>query len=237
MKRNKKFLVVKSPLDFWSNEDLARWSSNEYLYSIPWEDVCEEYASIGRRIRRVLSYTPSGSSLAPAPFEVSDSVLKILSAIWDLGDEQELSVEVFFLPFLVEALFENWDPLPPLLEGLDSDSIEQRVLQSSLAVVLGLLLGVLGLHELRAIQHHFLPTGSSDNRSEFQDIVELVQGMELRPETRFFTLPLRSQKTRVGQKVCARLKRVRDQFARIQKQRRSTQDLLRLLREMEEIAS
>jgi len=87
MKRNEKFVSIKSPLDFFTPEELASFERFEVLYLPKAVAEVSGYQTAAKLVRGII--TASNTEFPPAPFEVSDEVIKVIAPAW--GKAVEIS--------------------------------------------------------------------------------------------------------------------------------------------------
>lgn len=159
------FLLLKSPLDFFTHEELEGYSHLDFLYFsrfIHTTDFAREAAVEIRTVlcqRDLLSRETNGLVylsvvLSQAPFEVSHAVINILSKFWSEQFDRGVSVELFFLvPFVEELL----GKLPGIelerVRSLGQSMLERALVTSSLLVFLLLHLGYFDLEFLTRVRN------------------------------------------------------------------------------------
>ncbi len=87
MKRNEKYVSVKAPLDFFTPDELFSFERYEMFYLPKAVSEVSGFQTSARLVRSLIG--GSWKAFPPAPFEVSDEVLKVLSPIW--GRSVEMS--------------------------------------------------------------------------------------------------------------------------------------------------
>ncbi len=152
LKANGKFIGVKGPFDFFSLEEIQRFSSSETVFFTEFIDRVAPYEDTGRRTRILLEARPQPVpesplkvALPPAPFEISDAIVHLLGPLW--GNESV--IEPFFATVFANSLC---DALPDeeLLAARDKDVVafELGILRAGTAVFLALHLGLCRLNYL-----------------------------------------------------------------------------------------
>jgi len=87
MKRNEKFVSIKSPLDFFTPEELASFQRFEAFYLPKAVSEVSGYQTAAKLVREIIKASETG--FPPAPFEVSDEVIKVIAPAW--GKSVEIS--------------------------------------------------------------------------------------------------------------------------------------------------
>lgn len=148
LRRNEKFVSIKAPLDFFTTDELKQLSPYETFFLPECVDHAVLFREAAHRIRALFGWNPMVKdsskesypkvNLPPAPFELSDAVLRILGSLWS----KEMAVEPFFTAILANELC---DPISPLeleqARNLDIDRFEKALLRSGWTVFLALHLG------------------------------------------------------------------------------------------------
>ena len=109
MRLNEKFVSVKGPLDFFTPEELERLKPFESFFLPEFVDAALPFRQIARNVRRLVGWEPEykgEEQLPPAPYEVSDAVLRMIGPLWAPG----LVIEPFFAAVFANELCEL---LPP----------------------------------------------------------------------------------------------------------------------------
>ena len=146
--KNRKFVAVKAPLQFFSPEELEKLRPFENFYLPEFVDLVAPFQRAGEAVRETLKLrqrrqirTSRGASKVPIPmpqFELNDAVMRLVVPLWRGG----VRIEPFFLCFFADELC---DPLPPdaLLKAAEEnvDLFELTLLRASTAVFLALHLG------------------------------------------------------------------------------------------------
>jgi hypothetical protein len=144
MKRNAKFVAVKGPLDFFSADELERLKTFELFYFPEFIDLILPFRQVARRVKTLLKWDPINNSkpLPPAPYEMSDGVLRIVGPLWS----PLKSLESFFVSAFSDELCEVL-PGDELQAARDLDLVqfERAVFISAWMVFLFLQLGVMDL--------------------------------------------------------------------------------------------
>jgi hypothetical protein len=151
MKRNAKFVAVKSPLDFFSAEELERLKTFEVFYFPQFIDLILPFRQVARRVKALLKWDPTNSAtpLPPTPYEMSDGILRIVGPLWS----PLKSLESFFVSAFSDELCEVL-PGEELQRARDLDLVqfERAVFISAWMVFLFLQLGVTELEYLSRLR-------------------------------------------------------------------------------------
>lgn len=145
LKKNEKFISVKSPLDFFSPDELDRYKkSHDYFYIPQFIQSIVPLQEIARRLRLLLGWKPRSKSkeqaqpVPPTPYEISDSVLRLIGPLWS----ETGAIEPFFVAAFVNDLC---DLLPSEILYLARDEsvkkYEFSILKTDWTVFLALHLG------------------------------------------------------------------------------------------------
>ncbi len=223
LRRNEKYVSVKGPLDFFSDEELERYSSAGTLFFPDFIDSVLPFQSAAVRVRSVLSIQPrdrqgSGTGkifnvpMALSSYEVSDAVLRLVGPLWG----RSISLEPFFSVIFVDELCEAI-PATRLIAAreLNVEAFEHAILSSSLLIFLALHLGWCDLpylNDLRVRSFDAVMEGVTQFHGRVSEEVELFsicRDAAFVEKTRSLTrdwLALRAEI--VGQKLAFRLGRV-----------------------------
>lgn len=140
MRLNEKFVMVKKPFDFFTPEELTHFQSFESLFFPQEVDDALRFRDAARQIRELLEWKPTSASgdIAPASYELSDAVIRMIAPLWSPGPK----VDPFFVAVFVNELC-SLLPEDSLREYHDQNVIlyEKAVFCSSWAVFLALHLG------------------------------------------------------------------------------------------------
>jgi hypothetical protein len=223
MRRNQKFISVKAPLDFFTEQELEKLRSCDSFFMPQFIDTVMPYRDLARRVKMILGWNPveTKATLPPASFELADGVLRTMAPVW--GNRHR--IEPFFA-----AVFTN--EFCDLLPGEDLKSARERdcelferaVIISSWMVFLSLHIGVadqqymnaLRLSVFRKVMGDEQDEGTSiDSRSDagelFQILQEVLVGENIHQSLGIGFFETRSE--RVSQKIVARLNRVRENLS------------------------
>lgn len=138
MQANEKFVGIKSPLDFFTEAELTKLKPLGMFFFPPFMDRSLFFREKARSLRKLLGWSPRAEDLGPAPFELSDAVLRALAPLWG----PDIAVENFFV-----TVFAN--ELCSLLEAeklahareKDVDLFERALMVSSWSVFVALHCG------------------------------------------------------------------------------------------------
>lgn len=163
--RNEKMISVKGPFDFFTPRDLERLKIGGSFYFGPIFSRVKHFHSVANDIKKMLGWnTPNATSvLEPAPYEISDAVLRKLGTTWapvsslnGADRDGPIAIESYFAVALVNELCE---PIPgnwlEYAREKDPDLYELALLRSGVFVFLALHLGFLDLKMLNAYRFRF----------------------------------------------------------------------------------
>lgn len=151
---NEKFISVKAPLDFFTADELNRLKGFQYFYLpesagsvLPFRQAAHQVRALLRiKPKRPMALTSQAQfpsvPLSPAPYEVSNEVLKLIGPLWWEFSEEITGIE----PFLVTAFTNELCELIPeaklfAARELDTRKYDWALLCSSWTVFLALHLG------------------------------------------------------------------------------------------------
>jgi len=230
LKRNEKFVSVKSPLDFFTPDELDKLKSYGEFYLPPFMDVVTPFLEVAGRIRTLFNGAQglrpaeeggNGNSkftsvIEPAPYEFSDAVLRIMGPIWSFGGV----IEPFFVCMFIN---EVCPPMTP--EVLDRgrnqgvEKFEYAILMANWVAFLAMHLGYLDFGYLVRLRNAvFLQEifGERYDLSLGAEIFDLHrEAREALPslETQILTTDFFwSRDARVSQKLANKLARVKQQM-------------------------
>lgn len=219
MRVNEKFVSIKGPLDFFTPEDLERLKSFESFFLPEFVDAALPFRQVARNVKRLLGWEPKRdgeAELPPAPYEVSDAVLRMIGPLWGAG----LVIEPFFAAVFSNELCEL---LPPeklrLARDQDVVAYERAVLRSGWAVFLALHLGYCDLPFINQLQQRvfdasFIGVGipSIGRAADVDELLELVwASMGPDAATAVKGEVFTQHPGRAAQKVARRLARIQDE--------------------------
>ncbi|MCM2277116.1 MAG: hypothetical protein NDJ89_03495 [Oligoflexia bacterium] len=176
MPRNEKFVSVKSPLDFFTPEELERLKSFESFYFPEFLNAVMPFRSAARGVLTLLTWRPDESDpavLPPASYELADAALRLIGPLWG----KDTQIEPFFLAVFVNELCEL---LPSeLLSEVREQSVEgyeNALLLSSWTVFLALHLGYCDLAFLNALRLRVFRSSASgeDEPGAFAPLDEVI---------------------------------------------------------------
>lgn len=141
LRLNHKFVSVKEPLDFFTPADLERLKSYELFFTPRTMESVYPYQDVGRAVKRLIAWQPDESEptrLPPAPFELSDAILRVLAPMW--GAHARL--EPFFVIAFAEEICAPLDgALLSSAREADVERYESALTCAAWAVYLALHLG------------------------------------------------------------------------------------------------
>jgi hypothetical protein len=225
MRRNEKFVSIKAPLDFFTEEELGRLRSFEIFYFPDFVDSALPFRQVARRAKALLKWDPDESKipLPPAPFEISDAIIRTVGPLWSPNRKLEPFFATVFANELCELL-----PGEELLQARDRDLkiYERAVILSGWIVFFGLHLGIVNSEYLNAIRlrsFRKIVSGASDSASELpsigreSDLGELLILLDqsLPGDAIYGALDpsfFGQRDERVARKLVSRLKRVQDEL-------------------------
>ena len=150
MKRNKKLVSVKAPLDFFTPEELDRHRSIYENFYIPKTvKVGSIFQTSAKVIRSLLQTLSNGSQFAPAIYEVSNEVLLGTFSLWG----RDLTVDPFFCAIFTDELCGPLDP-EKMLKARETAIIrhESGILISGTLIFILLHLGYVNFQILQQIR-------------------------------------------------------------------------------------
>ncbi|MGK5082626.1 hypothetical protein WDW37_04910 [Bdellovibrionota bacterium FG-1] len=222
MRVNEKFVSIKGPLDFFTPEELDRFKSFESFFLPACVDTALPFRDTARQMRMLLNWTPvkdGEDQLPPAPYEISDAVLRMLGPLWGEGEV----IEPFFAAIFANELCE---PLPQevLKKARDRDVLayEQGLLRSGWAVFLALHLGYCNWEFLNAIRTRVFEESLSRpamprSQGEVDELVEIVfASLQADPRAAIQGELFARHSGRAAQKLTTRLQRVQGMIATAQ---------------------
>jgi hypothetical protein len=229
MKLNEKLVSVKAPLDFFTPEELQRFKSFKLFYFQSFVDSIAPVRQAARTVLSLLSTSPKAAvsstggatpgvatskadvGLLPAPYEISDAVLRILAPLWG----PTVAIEPFFAAVFTNELCELI-PGDVLLAARDKSVklYEDGILISGWAVFLALHLGYCNLEFLNKLRSRVFSEVSSgvELSSDYVIMDELLESARKTILLKRFKLvsldSLLNQDDRNSQKLAGRLKRI-----------------------------
>ncbi|MEK6578138.1 MAG: hypothetical protein AABZ55_02830 [Bdellovibrionota bacterium] len=222
LRRNLKFLSVKGPLDFFTEKEVDKIRPYEIVFLPPFVDRVLPFAQAGRHVKVLLSWVPKKKgALPPAPFELSDSILKIIGPLWSKGSNEIPHVEPFFVTAFVNELCHPI-PGPQMLEVRERDTVlfETGILRSSWAVFLALHLGLndlefLDLLRIRVFTETSLNMSGSKGHSEVDQLIRVCNETLQDPfVSQLSSMVLDVRQDRISQKISGRLNRVKNELTK-----------------------
>jgi hypothetical protein len=226
MRRNKKFVAVKAPLDFFTPEELAQLLPFESFFLPEFIDSALLFRETARHIKALIQWDPEKKiaaqdllsrevALPPAPYEISDAVLRMVAPLW--GNRS--AIEPFFVTIFSNEICEL---LPAdilrIAREKSVDRFECALFRSSWAVFLALHLGYYSLDFINNLRNQvfFESMQGEEGSYTFGERDELLSYVWLTvksSQTQLFDAQLfKGTSSRVTQKLAARLKRIQDHF-------------------------
>ncbi|MEN9724075.1 MAG: hypothetical protein RJB38_2061 [Pseudomonadota bacterium] len=183
---NQKFLAIKAPMDFLTEDDLEKASKFEALYFPPFIEQVIPYRRAGKSALWLLEGLKSGEGLRPAPFEVSDAWVQMTAPLWS----GEGLIEPFFVSVFVSEVCGAFPgDLMKAVHDRDLEAYEQAVMKSSWIVWQALHLDFFDLDWLQALRRGVFEACGMGGRYRGPDIGEdwirnvLLSEMPLHPIT------------------------------------------------------
>ncbi len=222
---NGKFVGVKAPLDFFVPEELEKLLSAETLFFTKFLDEVRPFQNAGRIVKNILLLKPKEVkserekyptvNLSVSPYERSDAVLRLIGKLWGSG----VRIEPFFVVAFVEELC-GAIPIEYLKNTRDKsiELFEKAIFSSSWAVFHALHLGHCSLEFLSRLRIKVFNSisneeGLVEKRDEVGEIVLFARKLLAKENLRVVDAKeIKSDESRVAQKLSSRLKRVEEQF-------------------------
>jgi hypothetical protein len=147
MKRNEKFVSVKGPLDFFTPEELAAFASYGCFHLPKTVAELTAFQTAAKLAREMLK--EAAAPFPPAPFELSDELIKVLAPIWG----KNIEISPFCSSIFSDELCGTLDP-QELLYGRDTAIVRHDLglLLSGLLVFILAHSGAYDLDQLRKIR-------------------------------------------------------------------------------------
>ncbi len=230
LRKNSKFLAVKGPLDFFSPQELEKLKQYETFYVPQFISTVLPFRDAAKSARLTLSWRPQirageeGSypevPLPPAPYEISDAILRILGPLWGAGGE----IEPFFVTVFAH---EVCDPMPPeqmkAARDLDVFKFEDCLFLAGWSVFLALHLGICDVGTISKLRLQifaqefpqcFSMAELGPMSAEGRDIVDFARASLPATTGRIRVPELLNQPGRLSQKLNARFERIFKDFIR-----------------------
>ena len=221
MRRNEKFISIKSPLDFFTPEELHRLRSIEMFFMPQFVDNVLPFRNLARRVKMVLGWNPveSAAVLPPAPYELADGALRMMAPLWG----RKYQLEPFFVSVFINELCALL-PGEELMAAREKDFLlmERAIITSAWMVFLSLHVGAADQKYLDTLRldsfRKVLGTDKVedgvarlDSRSDagelFRVVSQTLVGENLYQPLGVSIFSTRTE--RVAQKIIARLNRIR----------------------------
>lgn len=220
MKRNKKFICVKGPLDFFEPAELERLKPLENLFVPSFIESAQPFQKAARAVKALLQWTPRASTasaghfpmvpLSPSSFELSDSILRILGPLWGQG----IQIEPYFMSIFASELCGLLDQkLLIEAKSKDVESYELALIKSGCAVFLAFHLGYRQLDFLNELRASFFKEsvfeGASFANDEILELSHLINEWIFEPEcTGISQMHFQDRPEKVAQKLLSRIQRI-----------------------------
>ena len=225
---NEKFISLKAPFDFFTAEELEKIKAgHRFLYLPPAVRSLLPFRNAGLQVRALIRpkrerpKAPDPKTqypwvgMTPAPYELSNEVLKIIGPLWWEYSEDVIGVEPFLVSIFVNELC---SPLPneKLLTARETntDLYDHALLCSSFAVFIALHLGNCEysfLNSLRLLTFERVISGASGSHSGPSDLNDLIRlAIDLLGENpaQITNEALARRSDLISQRVSGRLERV-----------------------------
>lgn len=197
MPLNHKFVAIKAPLDFFSEDELSCHRLMETLYFPKSIESAERFRGAARSVRELLMFDPEALlwskvterrrypevRLGPTPYENSDLTLRIFSSLWRPDFENNRLLIRKIAPVVLADELCGMLPGESLLRAREEDvaRYEESLLVSSWAVFFALHLGEGNLDFLKRLrrgifleQADIQPQASRSRTTE--ELVEATRG-------------------------------------------------------------
>lgn len=164
--KNEKFVAVKGPLDFFSDQELLKYRAFEQIFFPKFFDETTLFRDAGRATHRLLTWRASvdqggkvllhnlsnhaaRAMLGPAPYEISDAVLQLMGPLWF----DPMQIEPYFTMVFSNEVCGPFDP-EFLLRAREKsvEQFERGVLYSGVVNFLALLSGQVSLAWLQSLR-------------------------------------------------------------------------------------
>lgn len=156
MPKNKKFVSIKSPLDFFAPEELERLKPFGEFYVPAFIDQVSPFRSAGISAKSILTWKDDKNDLGLVPYEASNSLLRVIAPLWGSA----MRVDSLCLTVFCNELF---DSLPEEIirkdQQSDIEQFETALFRSSLSVFLALHLGYPDIEGLRDLRDSWFSIG------------------------------------------------------------------------------
>lgn len=223
MRQNQKLVAIKGPLDFFTPDELERLKVLKSFYFPEFIDSVLPFRNAAQSIHALLNWKPDAFQtkvLAPSPYEVSDSALRLLAPLWG----RDMAIEPFFITIFATELCDKLSP-ESLVEARDKsiELYEKALFSSSWAVFLALHLGYLDLAFLNRVHQAMFDEVGRGKAAEsaydeaygpVDELLELARGLGEAQWSRSITANIWTSKGgRAAKKITARVKRIQTEMA------------------------
>jgi hypothetical protein len=206
LRANEKFVAVKAPLDFFTPEELARLRPMESFFFPEFIDRVQAYRDAGRRVRAILKWSAEDRAFErePAPYEISDAVIRVVGRLWSARETQVASIESFFVSIFAAELCDPMNgELVSSVRDRDVSAYERQIIVSSWVAFLALHLGYCDLDFLASLRSAVFAGEVGDQFPA--ELVELVHVLEQELRATSFKLLSSSNFANRPELVAARL--------------------------------
>lgn len=185
MRRNEKFVAVKGPLDFFSKSELARFSPIEDFFFEKNVERALPFCDAARAVHSVLNWQPrvtrmegirfKAPPLQPAPYELSDAIVRILGPLWGEG----LVVDPFYMSAFSTELcgpFEESNMIAARERGVEKYEI--AVLRAGFATWFALHLGWIDYELLKKLRQSIFNWAALDSPPQHATHWQMAEVLE-----------------------------------------------------------
>jgi hypothetical protein len=223
--KNEKLVPIKAPLDFLDAKEIEKLAAGGSYFFGPIYERVKPFLEAADEIKKSIAWSSASTTgvLEPAPYEISDSIIRKLAGLWAPLADGAIGIETYFAVAFTNELCES---LPETeIEGIrdsDPDTYELTVLRSGLFVFLALHLGHTDLRVLNQLRLRFFnecfgdlnPSASAPTSIcislELHELKRWIESFITSPETNLVSSEQFSQSpSRVAQKLESRLLRLR----------------------------
>jgi len=209
--KNSKFLALKGPLDFFTEQEMEKYSTYEVMYFHRSIELCTPFVIASKSVKDILSL--ESVDMIPS-YELSDSVLRLIGPLWS----SENKIEPYFINIFVDELCA---PLgnKKMEEAslLDVDLFECALLQSSWAVFLALHLGYCNLNFLNKLRLNTFDSvmgfeSYNGKNEEVEDLISIARSTLKSIETKVLYGNYFDKKNeRVCKKMSSKINRIQNE--------------------------
>lgn len=176
---NEKFVAIKAPLQFFTEEELKNWASHEYFYMPGFVDQVALYQSAGVSVRKLLSIHETVDlkvfkegkihnqkiQITSSSVVQNNETLKLLAPLWGTS----ISIEPFFASFCGNEVCDAFQGETLLrAENVSVENFELSFVRANSAVFFALHLGWRNIADLTKFRDWvFLKSIGESNIHEF----------------------------------------------------------------------